>query len=560
MKLVSALINSISNFLLFKTLQDALEADVPSFLIPSQFTAWYENADKEQESILVNTQEIHEIDDNNEQFRSQGSSRTLNPRVYSFTCKDIELNIIDVPGLADAGGVNQDKISRKVILQEVNRFTEIHGICIVAHAATNRLTIEFKYALDEILSSLNKSAINNIMFIVTNCAGYEFTSGLVIEPLMLYIEQLNKSRGLSLDFRSNVFCVDNDVFRFLVAWNQSEKFREAHQNKITPYEKNWERSRKAVFSLLKRIYVIDIYGVEDTKNVVRASTGIQCAIPSLNSAREVIVQANDEEYKQKKISFFMENGIVKKSSTQVQNQEQPQLVCIHGDCIKMFIDPKTNTQAFDFSNPCHKDCHIDGVAEVEVGDPAIEQCHKIDLNGNCRECGHSFKFHMHVPYRATTTISYNANNFKALCTRQEAEDYYKIFIKNTEEEERTMSRELGTLAAFLQRNAIVKYNTAFEQRLMYEISVEERLGNHETIKNLRKSIEDHKTQIAIINSAQDDKERNVEVADVEKSLKTLFSLPLYGNTIQHLYENELPASEAADPKDFIRCKVNYIPD
>ena len=503
---------------------------------------------------------IDRTDGQNERFESQATSCTLKPRVYSFRCRDIEFNIIDVPGLADTGGIHQDQINKKAIIREVGRFTEIHGICIVVSASTPKLTIEFTFCLNEILSSLNKSSIRNIMFVVTNSAGYGYNGGLVADPLSEYINKLNKDRDLSLQFKSNVFFIDNECFRFLVGWSQSEKFREAHQDMINRYEESWKKSRAAIFSLLRKMYTMNAHKTEETMSVARAGTVIRCIIPSLTCAMGRIAVASTDEYKKTVMSSLINDGTLEKPDVEVRDKNQPQLVCIHKSCLKQSIDPKTKNPYFDFSHPCHKDCFIRGVTEAKPGDPALEQCQKIDLEGNCRSCKHNFKSHMHVPYRVTkTTTKVNTGASKPL-THKEAEDRYQDFIKSVEKERDTIIRETIVLAAFLQKHAIIEYNTIFEERLEYEIRTEEANSNKEAVKNLRKTIDDYKLQIDLMKSAQDDKERNVEVADVEKSLKTLFSLPLYGNTIQHLYENELPASEAADPKDFIRCKVKYIPD
>jgi len=559
----STFINSISNFLMFETLEEAIQRNIPYCPIRVEFDLQFRDTDRKTQRVHVNMEGSSPDDKDNERFGKQGSSCTLNPRVYSFTRENIEFNIIDVPGLADTGGFRQDEINKKAIIQQIGRFEEIHAICIVVQASMDRLTPEFKYCFNEIFSCLNRSAINNLVFIVTNSAGHDFTTGLADAPLNAYIDELNQNKNLSLSMHSNVFCIDNDAFKFLIGWNQSSTFRKAHKNNVSRYshyEESWKVSREAVFKLFEKIYKMNAYRTEDTMSIARSNTIIRCILPSLSIVIGRIAIGKTPEQKQQIISSLMKDGTMSKPDIEIQKSEKPQLVCIHKQCLKQVIDPRTKTKFVDFSNPCHENCIIRGIDKAPIGHPALEDCEKIDLQGYCRKCGHSYKSHLHTSYRIIKTASKVNTGSRRPFTRKEADNFYTTYMERLEAEKETIFREIIVLATFLRKNAVVEYNTAFEERLTLEIRTEEEAGNIEAVKNLRESINSYRRHMSIIDTTKNAKERKVEIANVQNSLDNLFNLPLYGKTVKALYESELPPSETADPYDFVRQRVKYLPE
>ncbi|KAE9547802.1 hypothetical protein FO519_008989 [Halicephalobus sp. NKZ332] len=554
----STFINSISNYFMFETLEEALKSNQPACVISSKFELTFKDTKGTQQSITVSMRGIDPNDESNEKFTTVGQSCTTQPRVYSFQYKEIEFNVIDVPGIADTGGISQDMINKRAIIHQIGRFTEIHGICIMVKENTSRLTTEFLFGINEILSSLSRSAINNIFFIVTHSSSSGFTPGQVATPLKSYIQELNKERKLDIKFDKNVFCIDNESFRFQIGWNKSPQFQEANKGKVGRYEESWKESRDSVFGLFKTMYLMNAHQTEDTLGVARASTIIQCIIGPLSTVMNLITQGSSKEHKEKVMNSLMGNGTLNKPDVEAEKLNIPQLNCVHKDCIKVSIDPKTNKKSFDFSNPCHKECLLKGVVKASTGDPGLKECQKFGLDDNCRTCGHHYTIHMHVPFKLTQTTS-QVESGKTL-NREEAERRYHAFYSNLNTEKASIMEGMIVFSTFLRENAIIEYNTAFEERLKVEIRKEELNENQDAVEKLREVIKNYNAKISIIDKAKNGKVASVGTEDITKTLKKLFTLPLYGKTIHNLFEKELPPSDAADARDFIRCVVRYIPD
>lgn len=554
----STFINSISNYFMFETLQEAIDANQPSCAVSCKFDLTFKDVNKKNKSITVGMRGIDPKDVDNERSTDAGQSRTLQPRVYSFKYDDIEFNVIDVPGTADTNGIAQDMINKQAIVNQIGRFKEIHGICIMVKENTNTMTTELIFGINEMLSIMNKKAIKNIFFVVTHASSSGFTPGQASASLGSYIQRLNRERNISLDFNENVFCVDNDAFRFLVGWNQSREFQENHQNKIGRYENSWEESREAVFKLFQKMYTMNAYNVEEMMGVARANTVIQCIMGPLSTVIGLISKASSPEYREQTLNSLTNAGTLNKPDAVTEKLKTPQLICTHKECLKIYVDPKTKKRSFDFSNPCHKDCLLKGVVKARIGDPGLKECQKFGLDDNCRHCKHSYETHMHVPFKVTQTTS-QVEAGKIL-SREQAEQRYQAFFESLIREKNTIVECLIILSTFLRENAIIEYNNIFEHHLEAEMRVAETSGDHAPIQKLNEILADFRAKIKMINTSKLKGVKSVTIEQVTEALRKLFILPLYGNTIHSLFEKELPPCEAADAKDFLRCNVRYIPN
>uniref|UniRef100_A0AC34QME5 G domain-containing protein n=1 Tax=Panagrolaimus sp. JU765 TaxID=591449 RepID=A0AC34QME5_9BILA len=554
----STFINSISNYFLYETLTEALNANRPSCVIKTEFNLTYRDADNRNKNIKVKMEGLDPNDVQNEQFED-GKSCTQQPRVYSFRCQGIEFNIIDVPGVGDTRGTEVDMVNKQAIFQQIGRFEEIHGICIMLKAQTNKLTPEFKFCLNEILSCLSRSAIENLFFIVTYAAGDDFTAGQVSAPLRSYLSQLNAEKNVNIDFDNNVHCIDNESFRFQIGWHQSKDFRDAFETKVDKYETSWRESRLSVFSLFKKMYLMNAHKTDDTMGVARASTAIQCIIGPLSKVMGLVAKLSTSEFKQQAISSLMGDGTLDKPDVEVENIDEPQMVCANPKCLKATIDPKTQKKVFNFSQICHQNCKLLGVVKAKFPEPALEQCQMIDLDGNCRKCRHNFRQHIHVAYKTIQTYTRLHDEGRQM-TRNEAEQRFALYSDKVAKEKTQILTGLMLLTTFLREHAIIEYNTAFEEKIKLEIRTEEANQNQEAVKKLTEILNNYKERVKMIDTVKHDKINNTTTDQVVETLRTLFKLPIYGSTINKLYLKELPPSEAADAQDFIRLHVKYIPD
>lgn len=216
----STFINSIVNYLTYPDFEKATREDLIT-LISSQFT------------VQDKYGEYHEIkvgpeDDKNECL-DVGMSATQDVKSYVFPIWNgaIRIRLIDTPGIGDGRGIDQDNINCEKILSYIGQLHELHAICYLFKPANSRITVYFDYCMTQILSRLEKSASRNMVFIFTNARGTDYTPGDCYPILKKVINNI-KSRPPYVDIPlgKNMFCFDNEAFRYLAALKQNIEFND----------------------------------------------------------------------------------------------------------------------------------------------------------------------------------------------------------------------------------------------------------------------------------------------------------------------------------------------
>ena len=100
--------------------------------------------------------------------RGQLGAVTQEPSEYQAISANLDLSLIDCPGVADPRGVAKDnEITREIALFLAKR-VDFNAICIVLHGSTNRATIEDIYAVEQIKTIVPKSALGRIFLVLTH--------------------------------------------------------------------------------------------------------------------------------------------------------------------------------------------------------------------------------------------------------------------------------------------------------------------------------------------------------------------------------------------------------
>lgn len=233
----STFINSFVNYLTKTTLAKARNAQT-IVLIKSKFVVTDENLVEKVISVSGTANAENESD-------VLGDSATQESKVYTFPIlgqKKI-LRLIDTPGIGDTRGIDQDEKNCEDILQTISRYNELHAICILLQPNNARLTAQFEFCIKQLLSRLDRSATDNIIFIFTNSRQSFYRPGDTMSALQRLLDNIRK-QSPHIDIRirkENTFCMDNEAFRFLMAMKQV-KFK---QEEVAEFEKSWNTSREA---------------------------------------------------------------------------------------------------------------------------------------------------------------------------------------------------------------------------------------------------------------------------------------------------------------------------
>jgi ribosome biogenesis GTPase A len=228
----STFINAIANYFHFGSFKKASKADKPQILIPTMFTL----TDEHCESVTIS-----EGSDKNE-LQEYGAVATQDVKTYVFPIGEgqTKLRLIDSPGMGDPRGIQQDDINCENILAYLSQLQELHAICFLMKPTSTRRTVLFEYCVYQLLSRLEKSASQNIIFIFTNTRGTNYTPGDTLSCLKTIIDKI-KARPpyVNIPLKDNVLSLDNEAFRFLVAIKNGFKFEADVQER---FAESWKKS------------------------------------------------------------------------------------------------------------------------------------------------------------------------------------------------------------------------------------------------------------------------------------------------------------------------------
>ena len=547
----STFINSMANYFTYSNFKEALQVNEPICLLPAQFSITLST----MEDIVVKLQGYNR-GDTNERHNTPASSCTLEPRVYEFLSDEIEYHVMDVPGIGDVDGTEQDSRNKAAILRKLKEFKVLHGIFILLNSVGPRLTPEIKSCYNEILMELHRNATPNIMFVVTNSRSANYLPGTAMTPLKTYVEELaEKGIRLNLD-RKTVFCLDNEGFRYQCGY-KNDRFRREFSNRENNFEESWMRSRKVVFEMFHAMLNIPEHRVAETISISEARIIIQALMGPLAKVYTMIENEMSAGMKKTQIESLMETGNIIKKETIIEKLETPQCVCLN--CATRVPIPGTREIQLQFSQICHNKCRLSDTFPDKFPEPKLRECAAFDVQGNCIRCKCPWSAHLRVTEKTFQKLAGQPRH--SILTRQQAEQAYSNLLKTLRNEQTIIWSTIIKLAQFLKSYAIVDFNPVFEEKLKTEIQKQEMTrANIDVIQNLKQRLEQFNTQLAMVQTAlQKASLRETEHTDVNEIMSKLFGLQIYGKIIKNLYESECTKAGANPYSRNIRYEMIHSP-
>ena len=529
----STYINSIANYFHYEGFEDALGAEL-QWLIPSSFQISTTDDDGNFKMHTV------QVGDHCVDFKA--ASDTQVPQVYSFRHQNSVLNFIDVPGVGDTRGMDTDDLNMKAILNTVAVFDELHAICILLKSDATRLTTEYKYCLNELLMHLHKKALDNVFFIITHSQGSNYLPGNSYTTLQAYLKELKRDKGIDIALsKKNLFCIDNEAFKYQCAYSQIEEFRSVD---FTTYKNSWKHSRAATMRLLNEMKTLRPHETIHTLSVNQARAIIIAMIPSLATITSII-QSNATNFERnfdEIVDKLQKSLNVTEYTFEFEELQRPRTVCTATDCIG--VENVNGEVTTYYKQICHAVCYLQGVPLKSFPEPMLLNCAAMCGQGNCQICGCRFEMHMHIDYnlKKVPKRSRLAEKFAGkTISKDEAKAVLQKELKNLENEQKIVSDAMVKFAGYLKQNAILEYNSAFEERMKMEIRNEQAAvkggGNRATLEKLETTLQEYverKAKLeAILVSASDEKIDPIQIGDLKQQL---FDLPLYGSKIKELYD------------------------
>lgn len=551
----STFINSFVNYISYKHFNIAVQNE-PVVLIPTQFTFNEQNGEDRIIRLGADKNESAQI----------GDSSTQGTKSYVFSLCDGKhtIRLIDTPGIGDTRGSTKDNENFENILDYLGRFDKLHAICILLKPNCTRLTVMFEFCFKQLVSRLDRSAKDNILFVFTNSRSTFYKPGETSSVLKKLLDSIkDKPPHINIPFNKlNTFCVDNEAFRFLIA--AKENIKCSNLNK-PDYLKSWDFSVQECERLIKYITGneqqsrLQPHLIEKTLSINEArslifvlSKPLADITQSLQDNRLVLISHRNKVERYKNEHKNLSNQLYL-PCTNIREIEinQPVTVCAADKCVKTIKVEGRNLK--DYAQRCHDPCYLTNVPKQLIGTAELQNCASMDGQGKCRRCSCSFTVHMHIYYMVERYESRIQNQtIKAQMDQALTEkEKYETFRKNVEnvmksydEEHAIITKTLAKFAHFLKNNSILPFNDSYKTYIEYLIDNEERLGIHgdkDLIKNYRDTLKQYDAEKLILDRAMEMPGQGEQVSskDIMSSVNVLFSLQYSGSNLKSLYDKQL---------------------
>ncbi|KAJ3655986.1 hypothetical protein Zmor_015093 [Zophobas morio] len=549
----STLLNAISNYFNYASFKEAQKWDV-DILIPIYLNV-------AESSRVFGTPDENEVHD-------QGKSATQHVKVYVFPIKmdnkTFNLRLIDTPGVGDPRGTEQDNINLDNVLAYLATLKKLHGICFVLKSNQTRFTKFAEYYLKQILTRLDKSASQNIIFITTYSKTASYTTGETkshcLAPLVRDIESRPPHATIPLSDH-NVFCLDNEAFKALLASQDGKRYT---KREVKGFETSWQVSSNEIQRLLR--YVIGDasspglkpHDVENTISINEVRFYIEQLTTPIAEVSELIqdnirvLDAHKKKMQQddQTLEELKQQMHIPCVNLEVKELTQPVTVCTDPKCAD--IVKVNNVTQWHYKQRCHNPCYLTQVPKEMIGDPKLMSCTAMAGRPNCQQCECPWQVHMHI-YKEATKVSVrkvDQNVLGVIRSKQDARFHMHKLIEdlNTrrqelEKEGETISSIVAKFSWFLQEHALTPFNDAYG-----------RFADREVIEKLENLLSQYYNLQATFHesakNAQGQPPGDLSLKGIQKSIAQLYKLKHMGKTIQELIQKSNACRNKETQKNF----------
>ncbi|PKC66902.1 hypothetical protein RhiirA1_379475 [Rhizophagus irregularis] len=547
----STFINAFVNYLRFDTLKEAKSGNM-EVLISSKFTLTDENYDTQ--TIKIGN------DDPNEHVENVGMSSTQECNSYVFYAAENKLiRLIDTPGIGDTRGLDQDKKNFENILKYISYHRYINGICILLKPNNARLTVVFRFCIQELLSHLHRNAKDNIVFCFTNARGTFYRPGDTLPPLKKQLGDLKERSSVEIKVNHDtIYCFDNESFRFLAAIKEGMDFAETDEQN---FAESWKKSVGESLRLIRYLATRPPHAVKDTlslnssRNIVVLLSKPLAEIGQLIQTNIKLIKEQQNEIKNsaKTIEELKENLYIPQIDLEPVTLGYPRTVCTSISCVESLQIEQTNISKVNYVTHCHDHCYLDGITCNEVNTPALRGCAAMNPVGTCNYCDCKWDKHMHITYENVKVVKKIVDqNVELQISKKKSdqeikkaiiEDYQKR-VNQLQTEQHTINEISLKFAQFLRQNAIAAFNDAYADYLDHFIN-EEKIKksadpnryDDEILKGLEATKRSYLEQIEVIKKAIENNDPSMPTIlpnDIAKLEQQLYNLPINGHTLKKI--------------------------
>ncbi|KAK8859054.1 P-loop containing nucleoside triphosphate hydrolase [Apiospora arundinis] len=555
----STFINAFYNYMMFDSLDIAMDHEKLEYAIPSSFTIQHFDEDHPENGFVECNVKIGQDDE--EQDGSAGQSATQSPTVYRLQIGDRLVRLIDTPGIGDTRGEDFDKINMSKVLSTLNRFSNLHGVIILLKPNNARLNVVFKFCVQELLTHLHRDAVRNIIWGFTNTRQSNYGPGDSMKPLKTLLAK-HASLGLRLTPK-NVFCFDSESFRCLAAKKQADYT----MNNLDDFRRSWDRSAKQTTALLEHVESLEAHRVKSTMSINRAREIIERLtqpMADITDSIERTIRLNEEKVKElssakSKGKSLQDRLHFERIEIDVERLGKPRTVCKNPNCVEM-VDVRGIKRPL-YKSICHDPCHLKDVDEDVVGHSHLMSCKAFKGNsGYCKKCRHHWQQHLHIRYMQTERTVLDIDpDVQAKLDANASDLVLKKLglksLKNKINESQASLKEVQDAAIkfglYLKKKSIAPYNDAMIEYLdvlindeKHQISHcnacgEDTKKNEERLESLKQNKERYGHRIKVLDAEMSKSDENAQLLTeegIDELVQKLCNLKHYGKDLEAMME------------------------
>lgn len=560
----STWINAFTNYLMFPTLDDALDENQKlRWVIPFAFKTYTANTNGEFEYVKVKVGFSEQANGSegqkvgvDENDGTTGISATQKTAVHRVKIGSRLIRLIDTPGIGDTRGASQDKENMADILSVLRTYNNLHGIIILLKPNEQKLDVTFRFCIKELLTHLHRDAAQNIAFGFTNTRGTNYSPGDTFDPLMKLLKEFKEAQIVLRTH--NVYCFDSESFRYLAAQKQhNQELGHFDENRASwAYSVNESRRLIDYFQGLPPHKVRSTVNLYETRHrIIRLTEPMAAIAESIRSTislnEDDIEELSHNETKKRDLETLLKVQV--KTLTAVK-AKYPTTTCHDPSCIEHLSTGITGLDGNSvintrFKTACHKKCYLTGVEPDQVNNHRIKGCWAMNGTHTCRICGHPWNVHLHILYKVQEGIEEINDpeieealqrNADIRTKREAAISAKKRLIHDLELELKKIGDAAAQFSVFLRRNAIIPYNDATIEYLDRNMEDEKRKvfkgGSRDKLDSLTQYRQQYEQQVRILDEYMEKGEHQMllDQKGVENTLRDLHDLKHSGKILRNM--------------------------
>ncbi|KAK0711799.1 hypothetical protein B0H67DRAFT_493339 [Lasiosphaeris hirsuta] len=556
----STFINAFINYISFDSLDDALQSDRLHWVIPCAFSTQVMDRTQPGGKITEHRVVIGNRDD--ESDGSRGNSATQQTSVYPINIGAQTIRLIDTPGVGDTRGPQADKKNMADILATINSYEEVHGIIILLKSNNARLTVTFRFCIQELLTHLHRDALHNIAFGFTNTRISNYTPGDTFGPLKALLEQ-HPDIQLPLN-GDTTYCFDSESFRYLAARRNGVKMENEES-----FRRSWAHSSEEAQRLMKYFrsrqphLVTKTISLNGTRQLILGLTKPMADISQLIQQNIARSQAQEKALADRRLAGNDLRKRLRFQKVYLESHQlpRPRTVCTSRDCIE--VKDNSGQQVTVYKTHCHPSCHLSSVRVETVGQSGLIRCAAM-RGSTCKHCSHHWQMHMHVtyelnPYTKTETdpevqrqLNTNADEERL---RQRVLDIIQQRVAEYRQEYDYVKRAAAFFCAYLGAKSIATYNDATAEYLeeLIKLETEASAVSNDTTKltMLRQDLRCHEELVAALTTSAgrlpdgwEGVDATLEPSSIENLVRNLYGLEHFGKQLQDVHRTVKQAHRA----------------